>query len=31
MGTNNWYFIHTLAVFYIEDVYVQANNMDQCA
>ena len=30
VGNNNWYFIHTLAVFYIEHVYVQGGNLDQC-
>ncbi len=30
VGSNNWYFVHTLAVFYIEHVYVQGSNLDEC-
>ncbi|HET7495971.1 MAG TPA: Tad domain-containing protein [Candidatus Limnocylindrales bacterium] len=31
VGNNTWYYVHTLAVFYIEHVYVQGGNVDQCA
>jgi hypothetical protein len=31
VGNNTWYYVHTLAVFYIEQVLVQASNVDQCA
>lgn len=30
-GNNTWYYVHTLAVFYIEHVFVQGSNVDQCA
>lgn len=31
VGNNTWYYVHTLAVFYIEQVLVQGGNIDQCA
>ncbi|MEX1171411.1 MAG: pilus assembly protein TadG-related protein [Chloroflexota bacterium] len=30
-GNNTWYYVHTLAVFYIEHVYVQGNNKSECS
>lgn len=30
-GNNTWYYVHTLAVFYIEQVLVQGSDVDQCA
>lgn len=30
-GNNTWYYVHTLAVFYIEHVFVQGSNVDQCS
>jgi hypothetical protein len=30
-GNNTWYYVHTLAVFYIEQVLVQGSNVDECA
>ena len=30
-GNNTWYYVHTLAVFYIEQVLVQGSNVNQCA
>ena len=30
-GNNTWYYIHTLAVFYLEQVHVQGSNVDECA
>jgi len=30
-GNNTWYFVHTLAVFYMDQVLVQGSNTDQCA
>jgi hypothetical protein len=30
-GNNTWYFVHTLAVFYIEQVLVQGSDIDACA
>jgi hypothetical protein len=30
-GNNTWYYVHTLAVFYIEEVLVQGSNVDECA
>jgi hypothetical protein len=29
-GNNTWYFVHTLVVFYIEHVFVQGGNIDEC-
>lgn len=31
VGNNTWYYVHTLAVFYIEHVFVQGGNVSQCA
>jgi Flp pilus assembly protein TadG len=31
VGNNTWYFVHTLAVFYIDQVLVQGANVSQCA
>ncbi len=31
VGNNTWYYVHTLAVFYIDQVLVQGSNVDQCA
>jgi hypothetical protein len=31
VGNNTWYYVHTLAVFYIEQVHVQGSNTAQCA
>jgi Flp pilus assembly protein TadG len=30
-GNNTWYYVHTLAVFYIDQVLVQGSNVSQCA
>lgn len=30
-GNNTWYYVHTLAVFYIDQVLVQGSNVGQCA
>jgi Flp pilus assembly protein TadG len=30
-GNNTWYYVHTLAVFYIDEVLVQGGNVDECA
>lgn len=30
-GNNTWYYVHTLAVFYIEHVHVQGSNTAECA
>lgn len=30
-GNNTWYYVHTLAVFYLEEVHVQGSNVDECA
>lgn len=30
-GTNTWYYVNTLAVFYMDQVLVQGSNVDQCA
>ena len=30
-GNNTWYYVHTLGVFYIHQVFVQGSNMDECA
>ena len=30
VGNNTWYYVHTMAVFYIDAVYVQGGNVDQC-
>ncbi|OGO58220.1 MAG: hypothetical protein A2V85_14765 [Chloroflexi bacterium RBG_16_72_14] len=30
-GNNTWYFVHTLAVFYIDQVLVQGSDIDACA
>jgi hypothetical protein len=31
IGNNTWYYVHTLAVFFIEEVNVQGTNVDECA
>ena len=31
VGNNTWYYVHTLAVFYIHEVLVQGPNVDECA
>ena len=31
VGNNTWYYVHTLAVFYIEHVLVQGSDVDECA
>jgi Putative Flp pilus-assembly TadE/G-like len=31
VGNNTWYYVHTLAVFYIHQVLVQGPNVDECA
>ena len=31
VGNNTWYYVHTLAVFYLESVHVQGSNVDDCA
>jgi Putative Flp pilus-assembly TadE/G-like len=31
IGNNTWYYVHTLANFYIQQVLVQASNVDACA
>jgi len=31
VGNNTWYYVHTLAVFYIEHVHVQGSDVNQCA
>jgi Flp pilus assembly protein TadG len=31
VGNNTWYYVHTLAVFYIDQVLVQGSNVNQCA
>ncbi len=31
VGNNTWYYVHTLANFYLEQVLVQGNNINQCA
>jgi hypothetical protein len=31
VGNNTWYYVHTLAVFYIEEVLVQGSDVDECA
>ena len=28
---NTWYYVHTLGVFYIHQVFVQGSNVDDCA
>jgi len=30
-GNNTWYYVHTLGVFYIHQVFVQGSNVDECA
>jgi len=30
-GSNTWYYVHTLAVFYMDQVLVQGSNVSQCA
>ena len=30
-GNNTWYYVHTLGVFYIHEVFVQGSNIDDCA
>jgi len=30
-GNNTWYYVHTLGVFYIHQVFVQGSNMAECA
>ena len=30
-GNNTWYYVHTLGVFYIHQVFVQGSNIDDCA
>lgn len=30
-GSNTWYYVNTLAVFYMDQVLVQGSNVDQCA
>jgi Putative Flp pilus-assembly TadE/G-like len=31
VGNNTWYYVHTLAVFYIHEVHVQGSDVGQCA
>ena len=31
VGNNTWYYVHTLAVFYIHEVLVQGSNVNECA
>lgn len=31
VGNNTWYYVHTFAVFYIEQVLVSGSNVDDCA
>lgn len=31
VGNNTWYYVHTMAVFYIDQVLVQGSNTDECA
>jgi hypothetical protein len=31
VGNNTWYYVHTLAVFFLEEVHVQGSNVDECA
>jgi hypothetical protein len=31
VGNNTWYYVHTLAVFYMDQVLVQGSNVDDCA
>jgi Flp pilus assembly protein TadG len=31
VGNNTWYYVHTLGVFYIDQVLVQGSNVNQCA
>jgi Putative Flp pilus-assembly TadE/G-like len=31
VGNNTWYYVRTLAVFFIHEVFVQASNIDECA
>lgn len=30
VGNNTWYYVHTLAVFYIQEVLVQGSNVNEC-
>ncbi|HSG85358.1 MAG TPA: hypothetical protein VLA23_03385, partial [Candidatus Limnocylindrales bacterium] len=31
VGDNTWYYVHTLANFYLDQVLVQGSNVDACA
>jgi len=31
VGNNTWYYVHTLGVFFIDQVLVQGSNVDDCA
>lgn len=31
VGSNTWYYVHTLAVFYPHEILVQGSNVDECA
>jgi hypothetical protein len=31
VGNNTWYYVHTLANFYVQEVLVQGSNVDDCA